>query len=168
MENKNNRRRTAVGVSAAQRNRSALHHRSSMVHTRDKVCHIHTINMNWPKHELSEYTHGVRHRVQRSTCRNLVILIIMHDYHVRTVNWGTTNTIPQVKHQVIYVIYNLIKCSWLLSLYGGTVCVSYIIDSGHRRRRVFDVLNEDVQCTGEIKEPFWLGMAKCTGRTGTS
>ena len=64
--------------------------------------------------------------------------------HVRTANWGTTNTIPQVKHQVIYVIYNLIKCSWLLSLYGGTVCVSYIIDSGHRRRRVFYVLNEDV------------------------
>ena len=90
-----------------------------MVHTRDKVRRIHTINMNWPKHELSEYTRDVRHRVQRSTCRNLVILIIMHDYHVRTVNWGTTDTIPQVQHQVIY---NLTKRSRLLSLYGGTVC----------------------------------------------
>ena len=95
LENKNNRRRTAVGVSTAKpNNRSGMvSSRSSMVCTRDKVRCIHTINMNWPKHELSEYTHDVRHRVQRSTCRNLVILIIMHDYHVRTVNWGTTNTI---------------------------------------------------------------------------
>ena len=94
LENKNNRRRTAVGVSTAKPNRSGMvSSRSSMVCTRDKVRCIHTINMNWPKHELSEYTHDVRHRVQRSTCRNLVILIIMHDYHVRTVNWGTMNTI---------------------------------------------------------------------------
>ena len=66
--------------------------------------------------------------------------------HVRTVNSGTTNTIPQVQHQVIY---NIIKPSWLLLLYNHTG-----IDSGHRRHRVFYVLNEDVQCTGKIKEPF--------------
>ena len=68
--------------------------------------------------------------------------------HVRTVNSGTTNTIaPSTTPRVTY---NLIKPSWLLSLYSGTVCVPYIIipvpvctDSGHRRR-VFYVLNEDV------------------------
>ena len=95
------------GWRQARPNPTNWYHQLSLVRTGDKVRRIHTINMNWPKHELSEYTHDVRHRVQRSTCRNLVILIIMHDYHVRTVNWGTTNTIiPQVQHQVIYNLIN--------------------------------------------------------------
>ena len=69
--------------------------------------------------------------------------------HVRTVNSGTTNTIaPSTTPRVTY---NLIKPSWLLLLFNHTGT-----DSGHRRRLVFYVLIEDVQCTGKLKakEPF--------------
>ena len=47
-----------------------------MVRTRDKVRRIHTINMNWAKHELSECIHDV--------------LMINH---VSTEDLATTNTI---------------------------------------------------------------------------
>ena len=50
----------AVTVVIARPSPRDRYHRSSLVRTRDKVIRIHTINMNWPKHELSEYIHDVR------------------------------------------------------------------------------------------------------------
>ena len=94
-----------------------------MVHTRDTVRCIHTINMNWTKHKLSECIHDVKLPGSNATdalsCDQSLFMID----HVSTEDLVTTNTIPQVQHQMIY---NLIKRSRLLSLYSGTVCVSYI------------------------------------------
>ena len=64
-----------------------------MVHPREKVRRIHTINMNWTKHKLSECTRDVRqlgsNAVHALSCDQSLFMID----HVSTEDLATTNTI---------------------------------------------------------------------------
>ena len=98
-----------------------------MVHTREKVRRIHTINMNWPEHELSEYTHDViqlgSNAVHALSCDQSLFMID----HVRTVNSGTMNCnrIDDNKHHQRLVIIDK----------RTTTTIELTIDAPDRRRR---------------------------------